>query len=110
MAVGPREPRRSAGTRVPAREANPLAPGWGLRPLCPCCLGLFAHVALCPALRLAVASAQGAAGLSSVPVAPPGEAIISAFLRPRAAAPAGENTKRCVFKKHYDFKFVSILK
>ena len=33
----------------------------------------------CGALRLAVASAQGAAGLSSVPVAPPGEAIISAF-------------------------------
>ena len=30
------------------------------------CLDFLAHVAVCPALRLAVASAQGAAGLSSI--------------------------------------------
>ncbi len=49
-------------------------------------LGLFAHVALCPALRLAVASAQGAAGLSSVPVAPPGRQSSPHFAPARRGA------------------------
>ena len=59
---------------------------------------------LCPALRLAVASAQGAAGLSSVPVAPPGRQS-----SPHFCARAPRRPEKCIFNFAYDFKFVSFL-
>ena len=51
----------------------------------------------CGALRLAVASPQGAAGLSPVPVAPPGEAIISAFCARAPRRPLGKNARKSAF-------------
>ena len=64
--TGPKFVGGGAGNKIFQRK-NPPFGAWAAG-------GVF-----CGALRLAVASAQGAAGLSSVPVAPPGEAIISAF-------------------------------
>ena len=91
MGVGPREPRWSAERRVGAREGDCLAPGWGLRPFCPCCFMSCSPACCSQCARCCWPQFS--------PSRPSGGGNHLRILRPRAAAPVRIFQNSDVFHK-----------